>query len=219
MNKFFKLKKIIIQTLFLYIFLLTSSTIGIEKYYREDSVSDYFSGIISLQDNKYRDSYNFFKNLENLENTHSKYSKLYLETLVNNSKINEAFKFSLKLKKKEMNYFQSDLVVISKLLKNGNFLKADDYLTLTNVKNYTPLQALLGQTILSWTKIEKSKLNFTEAQNVFKLIKPKYKNIKKINNVFLNCYFDTQNLEMEFRNLINEKDTDFSRYTFFTQII
>ena len=215
MNKFFKLKKIIIQTLFLYIFLLTSSTIGIEKYYREDSVSDYFSGIISLQDNKYRDSYNFFKNLENLENTHSKYSKLYLETLVNNSKINEAFKFSLKLKKKEMNYFQSDLVVISKFLKNGNFLKADDYLTLTNGKNYTQLQALLGQIIFSWTKIEKSKLNFTEAQNVFKLINPKYKNIKKINNVFLNCYFDTTNLEMEFRNLINEKDTDFSRYTFF----
>ena len=215
MNKFFKLKKIIIQTLFLYFFLLTSSTIGIEKYYREDSVSDYFSGIISLQDNKYRDSYNFFKNLENLENTHSKYSKLYLETLVNNSKINEAFKFSLKLKKKEMNYFQSDLVVISKFLKNGNFLKADDYLTLTNGKNYTQLQALLGQIIFSWTKIEKSKLNFTEAQNVFKLINPKYKNIKKINNVFLNCYFDTPNLEMEFRNLINEKDTDFSRYTFF----
>ena len=215
MNKFFKLKKIIIQTLFLYIFLLTSSTIGIEKYYREDSVSDYFSGIISLQDNKYRDSYNFFKNLENLENTHSKYSKLYLETLVNNSKINEAFKFSLKLKKKEINYFQSDLVVISKFLKNGNFLKADDYLTLTNGKNYTQLQALLGQIIFSWTKIEKSKLNFTEAQNVFKLINPKYKNIKKINNVFLNCYFDTPNLEMEFRNLINEKDTDFSRYTFF----
>ena len=215
MNKFFKLKKIIIQTLFLYIFLLTSSTIGIEKYYREESVSDYFSGIISLQDNKYRDSYNFFKNLENLENTHSRYSKLYLETLVNNSKINEAFKFSLKLKKKEINYFQSDLVVISKFLKNGNFLKADDYLTLTNGKNYTQLQALLGQIIFSWTKIEKSKLNFTEAQNVFKLINPKYKNIKKINNVFLNCYFDTPNLEMEFRNLINEKDTDFSRYTFF----
>ena len=139
MNKFFKLKKIIIQTLFLYIFLLTSSTIGIEKYYREDPVSDYFSGIISLQDNKYRDSYNFFKNLENLENTHSKYSKLYLETLVNNSKINEAFKFSLKLKKKEINYFQSDLVVISKFLKNRNFLRADDYLKLTNGKNYTQL--------------------------------------------------------------------------------
>ena len=114
-----------------------------------------------------------------------------------------------------MNFFQSDLVVISKFLKNGNFLKADDYLKLTKSKNYTPLQALLGQIIFSWTNIEKSKLNFTEAQSVFKLINPKYKNIKKINNVFLNCYFDTPNLETEFRNLINEKDTDFSRYTFF----
>ena len=89
MNKFFKLKKLILQTLFLYIFLLTSSSMGFEKYYRGDSVSNYFSGIISLQDYNYRDSYNFFKNLENLEDNHLRYSKSYIESLVNNSKIND----------------------------------------------------------------------------------------------------------------------------------
>ena len=51
-----------------------------------------------------------FKKLENLEDNHSKYSVSYIETLVNNSKIDEAFKFSNKLKK-EMNFFNSDLVI------------------------------------------------------------------------------------------------------------
>ena len=63
--------------------------------------------------------------------------------------------------------------------------------------------------------MEKSKLNYNEAQQIFKLISPKYKNIKKINNVFLNCYFDTSNAEDKFKNLINNQTTDFSRYTFF----
>ena len=34
MNKFFKLKKIILQTLFLYIFLLTTPSISLEKYFK-----------------------------------------------------------------------------------------------------------------------------------------------------------------------------------------
>ncbi len=64
-------------------------------------------------------------------------------------------------------------------------------------------------------KIEKNKLNYKEAREVFNLINPRYKNIKKINNVFLNCYFDTLYVEKEFLNLINDQTTDFSRYTFF----
>ena len=114
MNKFFKLIIIILQTLFLYIFTFTSSSMSLEKYYKADSVSNYFSGVISLQNNKYEETYNFFKKLNNLEDNHYKYSKSYIETLVNNAKINEAFKYSKKIKTKKKNFFQSDIVIISK---------------------------------------------------------------------------------------------------------
>ena len=186
MYKFFKLKKLILQTLFLYFFLLTGSSIGFEKYYRGDSVSNYFSGIISLQDNKYKESYNFLKTLDDLEDNHSKYSNSYIETLINNSKINEAFKYAKKLKRKEINFFQSDVIIISKFIKSRNFNKADDYFVLLDKSNYTPLQELLSQVIFSWIQVEKANLNYSESQEVFQLINPKYKNIKKINNVFLN---------------------------------
>ena len=73
----------------------------------------------------------------------------------------------------------------------------------------------MSSIILNWVQVEKFNLNYYEANEKFKLISPQYENIKKINNIFLNCYFDTKNVEKEFQNLINDKTTDFSRYTFF----
>ena len=195
--------------------LLTCSSFSLEKHNRGDSVSNYFSGILSLKNNKYDESYNFFKKLVNLEDYHSKYSRSFLETLINNYKINEAFNYSKKLKTKEMNFFQSDLVIISKFIKNNDFNKANNILASVNKSNYTSLEELLSQIILNWVQIEKLKLNYEEAMEKFETISPKYKNIKKINNVFLNCYFKTANVEIEFQNLIDDKTTDFSRYTFF----
>ena len=215
MNKFFKLIRIILQIFFLYILVFTGSSVSLEKNYRGDTISNYFSGVISLQNNDYEDSYNFFKKLNNLEDNHYKFSKSYLEILVNNSKINEAFKYSKKLEIKKKNFFQSDIVIISKFIKNNNFSKANDYLNFTIKNNYTPLQELLSQIIFSWVSVEKSKLNYDDAKQVFKLISPKYKNIKKINDVFLNCYFDTSNVNEKFLSLTNDQTTDFSRYTFF----
>jgi len=215
MNKIFKLIGIILQTFFFYILIFISSSMSLEKHYTRDTISNYFSGVISLQNNDYEYSYNFFKKLNNLEDNHYKFSKSYIETLVNNSKINEAFKYSKKLKSKKKNFFQSDIIIISKFIKNNNLSKANDYLASTNKNNYTPLHDLLSQIIFSWVTVEKSKLNYDDAKEVFKLISPKYKNIKKINDIFLNCYFDTAKVNEKFLNLINDQTTDFSRYTFF----
>ena len=215
MAKIFKLNNLILQIIFLYVFLLTSSSMSLEKYYKGDSLSNYFSGIISLQNNQYNDSYNFLKDLENLENNHFEYSKSYIQTLINNSKINEAFSYSKKLKKKEINFFQSDIIIVSKLIKNKNYIKADEYLSSINKDDYTLLEGLLSQVIFSWLQVEKFSLDYNQSQEIFQLISPKYKNIKKINDVFLNCYFDTLSVETKFLNLTNDKNTDFSRYTFF----
>ncbi len=215
MNKFFKLKKLILQTLFLYIFLLTSSSISLEKNFKRDLLSNYFSGVISLQNNKYNESYNFLKKMENFEDNHVDYSYAFVETLINNSRIDEAYRYSYKLRKKGMNFFQSDIIIISKLIKNKNFQETHKYLNSISTEDYTSLQKLLTQIVLNWTKLEKSNLTYNQAQEVFKEISPKYKNLKRINDIFLNCYFDTSETEKKFQNLINDQTTDFSRYTYF----
>ena len=84
-----------------------------------------------------------------------------------------------------------------------------------NKSNYTTLQKLLSQIIFNWAQVEKLKLNYEESREIFQNISPKYKNIKRINNVFLSCYFDSFDVENKFQNLIKHNSTDFSRYTFF----
>ena len=41
---------------------------------------------------------------------------------------------------------------------------------------------------------------------------PKY---KKIQNVYLNCYYNSQNTEFLFNELVSNNETDFSRYNYF----
>ena len=215
MYKFLKLNKAIIQIFFLYI-LFTNSVKSLEKIYKADSLSNYFSGVVALSSKKYDESYNFLKKIDSLGETHSKYSKSFIDTLVNNSKINEAYRYGVLLKKKNSNIYESDIIITSKLIKNGNFDKAYDHIILLNKKNeYSELQNLIYQIIFNWVKIEKLNLNLYEAKKVFQNSSPKYKNINKINSVFLNCYYDSNNLDSKFENLINDPNTDYSRYTFF----
>ena len=117
MINFFKLYKLILQILFLNIFLSTN-LLSVEKILKANFVSNYFSGIVALKDNKFEESYNYLRKLENLENQHLNYSKVLFESQIQNFKINEAYKFAQKLKRKNQNFFQSDLVIVSKLIKN-----------------------------------------------------------------------------------------------------
>ena len=216
MNNFFKLNKIILQTLFLIVFFYSTALQGLEKVYKGEKVAKYFSGVISLISDDYEKSYHFLKDLKNIEDIHSNYSRAYINSLVNNSKINEAFKFSTDLKKKKLNFFQSDLILTVRLIKNQQYDNAFTQLNTINQKNNkTALQELLIETILSWIKIEKDKLNFYEANSLFDKLDPRFNNIKKIQKVFVSCYFDTPNSNLEFEKLISNKSTNFSRYSFF----
>ena len=216
MNNFFKLNKIILQTLFLIVFFYSTALQGLEKVYKGEKVAKYFSGIISLISDDYEKSYHYLRDLKDIEDIHSNYSRTYINSLVNNSKINEAFKFSTDLKRKKLNFFQSDLILIVRLIDNQQYDKAFTQLNIINQRNKkTALQELLIKTILSWIKIEKDKLNFYEANSLFDKLDPRFNNIKKIQKVFVNCYFDTPNSNSEFEKLISNKSTNFSRYSFF----
>ena len=202
--------------LFLVVFFYSTALQGLEKVYKGEKVAKYFSGVISLISDDYEKSYYFLKDLKDVEDIHSNYSRTYINSLVNNSKINEAFKFSIDLKKKKLNFFQSDLILIVKLIDNQQYDKAFTQLNIINQKNNkTALQELLIKTILSWIKIEKDKLNFYEANSLFDKLDPRFNNIKKIQKVFVSCYFDTPNSNLEFEKLISNKSTNFSRYSFF----
>ena len=212
------INKIILQLLISIFFFSNIHAKNLDIYYRSDKVSDYFSGIISLSENNYNKSYNFFKKLDGLEDSHPSFASTYLYSLINSEKFNEAFKFSKKLENKSIDSFESNLIIGIYYLKNKRYELAREYSSKIKKKySQIPLQKLISQTFYNWVNFEKNK--YQDAQKAIDNIDPRLLNMKKIQNVFLQCYYDTSKVDDDFKKLISYKDldnnSDFSRYNFF----
>ena len=90
--------KIIAPIIFVitFIFFSTLEAKNLEKYNKANYVSDYFSGILLLNQSKYNDSSNYLKKLDGLEGSHSNFSSKYIFALVNSGNINQAFNYAKK---------------------------------------------------------------------------------------------------------------------------
>ena len=78
--------------------ILIAKNIG-ESYNTKD-VTNYFSGILAINDTQYQKSYNYLKSLNNLEDSHYVYSRYYHYSLVALKKFKDAANYSKKLEKK-----------------------------------------------------------------------------------------------------------------------
>ena len=104
--KIFKFNlKTIGQILFVIIIFSTSPAKSLDKFNKADRISNYFNGVLSLNDNQYDKSFKYLKKLNGLETSHINYSEKYLYSLVNSGNFKEAFNYSKKLEKKKFRYF------------------------------------------------------------------------------------------------------------------
>ena len=214
MNIFKFTTKLIAQILFVIIFFSTLDAKNLDKFDEGSHISDYFSGILLLNDNQYNESYKFLKKLEGLEESHDHYSSKYLFSLVNLGKFNEAFSYSKKLEKRKLGNFESNLIMGIYYLKNQNYDLAKDYfLKLKNRKSSSVLNNFVSNSLLNWVSF--NNLNFNSAKNTINTINPRFENLRNIQNVFLHCFYQSQESELFFKNLISDKKIDFSRYNYF----
>ena len=72
--------------------------------------------------------------MDGLEDKHTKFSELYLYSLINLEKFDTAYKFSKKLERKEVDSFESNLIISIYYLKKKNYEKAIKYLKNINTK-------------------------------------------------------------------------------------
>ena len=101
MNIFKLILKIIGQITIVIIFFSTLEAKNLDKFNEAGSVSNYFSGILLLNNNKYDESFKFFKKLNGLEESHKNYSIKYIYSLVGSENLDEAFNYSKKLEKEK----------------------------------------------------------------------------------------------------------------------
>ena len=211
----FKLNiKLIAHILFVTIFFSTLNAKNMDKFNEGADISNYFYGILSLNDNQYNESYKFLKKLEGLEKNHINYSSKYLFSLVNFGKFYEAFNYSKKLEKRQMSNFESDLIIGIYYLKNQkNDLAQKYFLKLKNKKSRFVINNFVSNSLLNWSSFEKLDLN--SAKNKIDKTDSKFQNLKNIQNVFLHCFYKSEETESFFENLTSNEKIDFSRYNYF----
>ena len=196
------------QAIFVIIFMFFSTlqAKNLDKYNNANSIADYFSGILLLSQSNYQDSYKFLKKLDGLEQTHSTYSSKYLYSLVNSKNYNQAVNFSKKLEKEKQDSFESDLILGMYYLKNSkNNLSSRYFLKAKNRKSRTVLETYIANSLYIWSNLKN--LDFNKASIQLNELDSRFENLKKIQNVFLNCYFDNINTPTLFDNLISNQKT------------
>lgn len=209
----FKLKNIGL-VFFVIIFLFTSQVESLDKFNKAERFSDYFSGIVLLNENQYERSFNFLKRLDGLETSHSNYSTKYLYSLVNSGNLKKAFNYSKKLEKRKLDRFESHLITGIFYLKNSDIDLAKKYFEKAKNRNSRLiLDDYVSNSLFMWSSLDGYKLN----QAIIELNKldQRFENLKKIQNVFLNCYFNSLETNNLFKQLTSDEKTDFSRYNYF----
>ena len=211
----FKLSlKFIVQITIVILFFSTLQAKNLNKFSQADQVSDYFSAILLLNDNQYNQSFKFFKNLSDLEESHFNYSTKYLYSLVNSGNLNEAFQYSRKLEKKNLESFESHLISGIFWLKKSNFKLAKKYFLKAKNKNSRfVLNNYVSNSLYNWSNLKNVDINSATLE--LKKLDERFKNLKKIQNIFLNCYYDKSNTNGLFVELTSDTKTDFSRYNYF----
>ena len=205
MDKFKSNLKLIVQIFFVIIFFSTAHAKKDENFEDGKYISNYFSGILLLNDNYYNQSNKFFKQLNGLEESHITYSSKYIYSLINSQKFNEAFYYAKKLEKKKLANFESDLIQGVYYLKNKNYDLAQKYfLKLKNRKSNIIINNFISNSLLNWSSF--NNLDFNSSQNKIKSIDKKFENLKKIQNAFLHCFYKSKKTEFFFKELnSNEK--------------
>jgi len=193
--------------------ILIAKNIG--DFYDADDVSNYFSGILAVNDNQYQKSYDYLKSLNNLEDNHYAYSQYYHYSLVALKKFKDATKYSKKLEKKKIDNFESILISAIYYLEREDFDKASVYFK--KLKNKTQpgsIQNLIAVSLNSWSNFKNTN-DINSALNLIEKIPKKFENLKNIQKVFTFCHFESDQTDEMFRKLTSRTDINFSRYTFF----
>ena len=216
MLKIEKLSKITAHVTFviIFIFFSTLQAKNPENYNKADNISDYFSGILLLNQSKYDQSYKYLRKLEGLQTTHSEFSNKYLYSLVNSGNFNKAFNFAKKLERDGNESFEGDLVIGIYYLNNSQFDLSTNYFLKASKK---PSKSLLDSFIISslynWSRLHNSDIE--ESKSELSKLDNRFENLKKIQRVFLNCFYNTKNTNLLFNELVSNEDINFSRYNFF----
>ena len=205
LSKFFKLALIIFIS---YQTPLYSKSATFNEF-NSRHLSNYFSGIVAFENQDNTEALKFFNLTKVLINKHDGYLKRYVNSLVLDNKISQAINvLNNNANKSNANFYDAYIILLIDSLKKNNFKKADEYLTQSlKFQDQDSINLVISETLKQYIYTFKNKKIIDNKKN--------FGNLSLIAETFQRCYIDDKKTSSFFLNLINNQQSDYSRYTFF----
>ena len=211
------IKNIYFILLLITILFLDTETFGKNSKvkYSRNNISNYLSGIVSVNQDYTNAAFKYLNKVQSLKNDHSNFNVQFIRTLILLEKFEQAFAFSKDVWLEDEYFFETDLLLGLESFIKKDYLNAEKHFErLNKISRYNLLfEGFLGNILIAWIKASEN--NKEDSFKFLDKVPERYHNLKKIQNSFLQCYFDTPKAQIAFEQLMNNEDSDFSRYNFF----
>ena len=191
-----------------------SSTNG-KIQYKSENLSNYFSGIIAANKHDSDEAFGYLKEVKFLKDKHYNFNIEFIRTLVLLEKFNKAYELSESVWSENEFFFEADLLLGLDSFIKKDYKKAEKHFDrLNKISRYNVFfEDFIGNVLLAWNKASQG-----YKEDSFKFIEKipqPYSHLKKTQDAFLECYFNTPGTEQAFEEIIQDKDYNFLRYNFF----
>ena len=201
------IKFILIVLLFYQNTLFTKSN-SFEKI-DSKNLSKHFSGIVAFGNKKNSEALDFFNSSKILINAHDPFLKRYVSSLVLENKVLQAIQIiKQNYENENIDFFDSYLLLIIDSLKKNELDIAYEYISIAN--NFAEedrFNLAILESLKQYVYLFKEKKFLDDKKNFGRL--------SYISETFQKCYLDDPNTGRYFSKLINDPESDFTRYIYF----
>ena len=173
------------------------------------NLSKYFSGIVAFGNKDNSVALDFFNSTKILIDTHDPYLKRYVFSLVLENKVSQAINVIKQNKdKNNTSFFDAYLLLLIDSLKKDNLDQAYNYLLKANeFAQQDRFDLAILESLRQYIYVFKEKKFLNDKKNLGKL--------SIISDTFQRCYLGDPKTDEYFSNLINNNESDFTRYIYF----
>ncbi len=199
--------------IYLFIVFLLYQTSSFSKIsdvnkFDQKNLSNYFSAVLSINNNDAKNSLKFLENSKILNDRHEEHFKNYIKSLVANEKVDLAIK-KIKYSQNNYSFLEREVILLVDNLINKNLEKSS--------LNLEKIESLIDpddryHIILS--KVLKNYLEVFKSNNIKSYKNNNFAELDDISLAFLSCYFGLKNTDKRFEEFI-EYDGSSSRYIYF----
>ena len=204
----FKFIKLISIILLSYQTPLYSKSASFNEFNSRD-LSNYFSGIVAYENRDNSNALKYFNLTRILIDKHDSYLKRYVNSLILDNKVSQAINvLNNNSAKSNSDFYDAYIILIVDSLKKNNFKKADKYLKQSlKFQGENRFNLVISEILNQYIYIFENKKILDKKKN--------FGNLSLIAETFQRCYLDDKKTSPYFLNLINNQQSDYSRYIFF----